>query len=96
MSEDRILSAFNASELTRGKGHDVDKANINKTIRETRKENRDEDRILKDFIFLFDPEEDHYKPVKTVSAFDMKALEMKLKIYQSKNILILSDDIHMI
>ena len=38
---------------------------INKTIREIRKENRGEDKI-----FLFDPEKDHYKPIKSVSAFN--------------------------
>ena len=56
MSEDRLLSALSASESTRGKNHDVEKANINETIREIRKEDRSEYRILRDLRFLFDPE----------------------------------------
>ena len=73
-----------------------DPANINKTIRQIRKENRDEDKILRDLRFLSDPEKDHYKPVKllvllVIFLFNMKALEIKIKIYQSNNILILSD-----
>ena len=73
-----------------------DPANINKTVRQIRKENRDEDKILRDLRFLLDPEKDHYKPVKllvllVIFLFNMKALEIKIKIYQSNNILILSD-----
>ena len=65
MSEDRLLSALNASESVKI----PDTANINKTIREIRKENCDEDKIFRYLRFLLDPEKDHYKPVKTVSAF---------------------------
>ena len=73
-----------------------DPANINKTIRQIRKENRDEDKILRDSRFLLDPEKDHYKSVKllvllVIFLFNMKALEIKIKIYQSNDILILSD-----
>ena len=50
--------------------YDADRAlkttKINKTIREIRKENRDEDKILRNFDFTFDPERDHYEPKKTV------------------------------
>ena len=73
-----------------------DPVKINKTIREIRKENRDEDKIFKDLSFLLDPEKVHYKTIKTVSAFNKafnKALEIKTKIYQAKNILILADHI---
>ena len=47
-----------------------DPVNINKTIREIRKENRDEGKIFRDLRFLLDPGKDQYKPVETVSAFD--------------------------
>ena len=47
-----------------------DPTKINKTIREIRKGNYDEDKKLRDLRFLSDPEKDHYKPVKTVSAFN--------------------------
>ena len=47
MSEDKLLSAPNESESV-------------KTITEIRKEYRDEDKILRDLDFIFDPEKDHY------------------------------------
>ena len=47
-----------------------DPTKINKTIREIRKENFDEDKILRDLDFTFDPEKDHYEPKKTVRAFN--------------------------
>ena len=82
MSEDRLLSALDKSEPV-------------KTIREIRKGNRDEDKILRDFDFIFDLEKDYYESKKSVSAFNnsafmlnMKVWEIKTKIYQSKNILI--------
>ena len=79
MSEGKLLSALNASESV-------------KIIREIRKENRDEDKILKDFIF--DPQKDHYEPKKLlvlliITIFNIKVWEIKTKIYQSKNILML-------
>ena len=37
MSKDRLLSVLIASESTKNKDHDADRANINKTIREIRK-----------------------------------------------------------
>ena len=40
------ISALIASESTRNEDHHADPANVNKTIREIRKENRDEDKIL--------------------------------------------------
>ena len=57
MSQDKLLSALNASESM-------------KTIREIRKENRDEDKILRDFDFIFDPEKHHYEPKKTAGAYN--------------------------
>ena len=47
-----------------------DPTKINKTITEIRKENFDEDKILIDLDFTFDPEKDHYEPKKTVRAFN--------------------------
>ena len=44
-----------------------DVTKINKIIREIRKENRDEGKILRDLGFLLDPEKNHYQPKKTVS-----------------------------
>ena len=35
-----------------------------------KEENRDEEKILRDFRFLLDPEKDHYEPKKIVSAFN--------------------------
>ena len=35
--------------------------NMNKTIREIRRENYEADKILRDFNFTFDPEKDHYE-----------------------------------
>ena len=57
MSEDKVLSALNKSKPV-------------KTRREIRKENHDEDKILRDLRFLFDTEKDHYEPKKTASAFN--------------------------
>ena len=42
----------------------------NKTIREIRKENHDENIILRDLEFTFDLEKDHYEPQKTVDVFN--------------------------
>ena len=67
------------TESTRNEDNDADKTlkttmpdstKINKTIREIRKENHDEDKILRDLDFTFDREKDHYKPKKTVGAFN--------------------------
>ena len=48
MSKDRLLSTLIASESTRGKDHDVDNENTNKTIREIRREKYEVDKILRD------------------------------------------------
>ena len=40
----------------------------NITIREIRKENRDEGKILRNLGFIFDSEKDHYEPKKTADA----------------------------
>ena len=70
---------FDDTESTRNKDYDADKilktampdqTKINKTIREIRKENRDEDKMFRDLRFLLDPEKDHYEPKKSVSAFN--------------------------
>ena len=55
MSKDRLLSDFNASESVEESETMPDPTKINKTIRDIRKENRDEDKILRDLRFLLDP-----------------------------------------
>ena len=48
-----------------------DPTKINKTIREIRKENYDVDKILRDiWPSRFEPDENHYKPMKTVNTFN--------------------------
>ena len=56
---------FDDTESTRNEDNDADEilktitpdpTNINKTIREIRKENRDEDKTLRGLRFLLDPE----------------------------------------
>ena len=70
-----------------------------KTITEIRRENRDEDKILRDLDFIFDPKKDHYEPKKTVSAFNNNYIQYEsvgdfvTKICQLRNILMLSDHI---
>ena len=108
MSEDRLLSAQNQrkkseknlddTKSTRNEDYDADKALKKKTINEIRKENRDEDKILRDLDFTFYPEKIIMNLKKLlvlliITIFNMKILEIKTKIYQSKNILILSDRI---
>ena len=77
MSKDRLLSVLIASESTKNKDHDADRANINKTIREIRKKNHDKDKILRDFNLTFDLEKDHYEPKKIVSAFNINCIQYK-------------------
>ena len=64
------IEGYIASESKGGEYHDVDPANINKTIREIRKENRDEEKILRDLDFTFDPEKVHYEPKKSATVFN--------------------------
>ena len=75
MSEDKLLSALNVSELI-------------KTIREIREKNRDEDKILRDLNFIFDPEKDHYEPEKTVSTFNNKYIPYESMKDKDKSLLI--------
>ena len=75
MSEDKLLSALNVSELI-------------KTIREIREKNRDEDKILRDLDFIFDPEKDHYEPKKTVSTFNNKYIPYEGMKDKGKSLLI--------
>ena len=47
-------------------------------------ENDDDDKILRDLDFTFDPENDHYEPKKVlvfliITIFNMKVLEIKTK-----------------
>ena len=46
-----------------------DPITIYKTIEDIRKNNRDEDKIIRDLTFLLDPKKDPDKPVKTINAF---------------------------
>ena len=69
-----------------------------KTVREIRKENRGEYKILRDLGFMSDPKKNYYDPKKLlvfllITTFNMKVWEIKTKIYQSKNILMLPDHI---
>ena len=57
------------------KDQDVDKANINKTIREIRRENYEAYKILRALDFTFEPGKDHYEPKKTVDAFNNKYIQ---------------------
>ena len=59
---------FDDTESTRNEDYDADEilkttmpdpTKINKTIREIRKENCNEDKIFRDLRFLLDPEKDH-------------------------------------
>ena len=86
VSESKKKSEKNLDDTksTRNEDYDADKAlkttKINKTIREIRKENRDEDKILRDLDFTYDPEKDHYEPKKTVSVGD-KDKNLSIKEY---------------
>ena len=63
-----------------------DPVKINKTIREIRKENRGEDKVFKDLRFLLDPEKGHYKPIKTVSAFNNNYIQYQSTGDKDKNL----------
>ena len=56
------------------------------TIREIRKENLDEDKILGDLDFIFDPEKDHHEPKKTVSAFNNNYIQYESMDDKDKNL----------
>ena len=73
MSEDKLLSALKKSEQ-------------GKNIREIRKENLDEDKILRHLDFIFDPEKDHYELKKTVSAFNNNYIQNESLGDKDKNI----------
>ena len=68
-----LLSALKASESV-------------KIIRKIRKENRDEDKILRDSDFIFDPEKDHYEPKKTVRAFNNNYIQYESLRYKNKDL----------
>ena len=56
MSKNDLLGAFKKSELFKG-------------IKEIRKENHDENKIIRDLRVLYEPKEDYYEPQKIKSAF---------------------------
>ena len=56
ISEDELLNAFEDSKPF-------------KDSKEINKENQDHDEIIRDFRFLYEPEEDYYEPRKTKGAF---------------------------
>ena len=82
-----VLSALIASESTRNQDHDADPASINKTIKEIRKKNRDEGKILKDLDFTFDPGKHLYEPEKTDSGFNNNYIQYESIVDQDKALL---------
>ena len=78
MFKDKLLSALISTESTRNEDHDADPANINKTIKEIRKENRDEDKILRNLDFTFDLEKDYYEPKNLLMPLIIIILKMKV------------------
>ena len=75
MFKDRLLSVLNVSESVKESENMPDPTEINKTITEIRKKDCEEDKILEDLRFSFDPEKDHYKLIKTDSAFNNNYVE---------------------
>ena len=67
-----------------------DRANTKKTVREI-KENRNEDKVFRDFQKVFrefslHPVKDHYKPVKTVSALNNNYIQYESIGDKDKNL----------
>ena len=95
MSEDRLLSALNASESVKESEADekfrkktvmTDPTKQYKSISEIRKKNSDEDKIFRDLRFLLDPEKDHYKSVRTVSTFNNNYIQYESVGGEDKNL----------
>ena len=59
---------------------------MKKTIREIRKENRDEDKIPRDLKFLLDSEKDLYKPIRTASVFNNNYIQYESIVDKDKNL----------
>ena len=59
---------------------------MKKTIREIRKENRDEEKIPRDLKFLLDSEKDLYKPIRTASAFNNNYIQYESIVDKDKNL----------
>ena len=55
-------------------------------MREIRKENRDKDKILRELRFLLYLEKDHYKPIKTDSAFNNNYIQYESIGDEDKNL----------
>ena len=72
MPINKLLSILDASKPLKENFEDTKPSfkSKNKTIREIRKENHDEHKILRDLDVTFDLEKDHYKPQKTVDALN--------------------------
>ena len=61
----------NSEDLSKGELFRASKKSERfKDIKEIRKENRDENKIIRDLRALYEPEEDYYKPQKIKSVFD--------------------------
>ena len=73
MPINKLLSILDASESV-------------KTIREIRKENHANGKILRDLGFIFDPEKDHNEPKNTVSAFNDNYIQYESMGDRDKNI----------
>ena len=65
MSKDKLLSMLNKSEQ-------IKETNA---IRDTRKENFNSDKIIRDIRTLFEPEEDCYEPLRASNAFNNNYIE---------------------
>ena len=63
-----------------------DPTKINKTIREIRKENYDENKKLRNLKLLSGSEKDHYKPVRTASAFNNNYIQSESIGDKDKNL----------
>ena len=65
MSEDELLNAFEGSKGPKPF----------KDSKEIKKENQDDDEMIRDLRFLYEPEEDYYEPRKTKGAFGSNDVE---------------------
>ena len=79
MPINKLLSILDASKPIKETFEDIKSSfkSKKKTLSEIRKENRDEDKILRDLEFIFDPEKDHYEPKKIVSDFNNNFIQFE-------------------
>ena len=77
MPINKLLSILDASKPIKETFEDIKSSFKSKKKTEIRKENRDEDKILRDLEFIFDPEKDHYEPKKIVSDFNNNFIQFE-------------------